>query len=943
MDSALYYQVSERFQQFRQLYQQGEFEQAIQAGRQLRSFAQQHCGKCDPDYIHLLNDLAIDYKYMANYEESEILFKEITSSLRYLVSQPAARLDYLIELGNAWLNCAGLYREWGDYRQAMEACEEALGAYELALSAQYPGYEQVIYSRLVTALNNTSSLLVWTGSYKIAAEKLEHALQIASALFSGRQQAYIASMLIKLGSIYNHLGNREAAIQKTEAALSMTQEMFGHDHPECIPPLSYLPSLYRGSENPEKMGALVQAVREIYARLEQNPAEQEFHHLHNLASLLESVGEESNAQATYQQVLQKIKGSGTGKQLEATVTLLNYAYFQTSHDCLNDAIQTLQEALDIRQRYLGPDHPNCGEVLQRLADLYIKTGKEQEAIACLTQATAITWRQIHQVFSTATESVRLDYWKTIQDETRLFMDLVLRFKQTPAIVQQGFDLIVQRKGINFDYLRIQKEVVLQDQFPELATRLQDLVVTRRNMAQVTLSGPQGEDIATYQNKLNQLERRRQLLEAELSRAIPQIALENDLGNATGESIAAALPEGTALVEIVRTSRYLAFILLAGQPGKVSLIDLGEAFEIDQWITRYRNSITGEVDARKLEVVKTRDEEESDAGLGDTLRQTIFDPIVQCVGDSRHHLFVAPDGDLCRLPLEVLPLEQDRFVIDEYSISYLSTGRDVLRFGQQPGHPSTAPLVIADPNFDLASQPGGEQGEKVNPSALGRLRAVDRSGLSFQPLAGTRQEGNIVAELLGVEALMGDEALESRLKACRSPRILHLATHGFFLENQALTKQPDSAEQRERLTGRGLENPMLRSGLALAGANTWLRNGALPPEAEDGILTAEDVAGLDLSNTDLTVLSACETGLGDIQTGEGVFGLRRAFILAGTKTLIMSLWNVPDKETQQLMESFYELAIQGKPYAEALRETQLNLKMDNNLAFYWGAFVFQGEI
>jgi CHAT domain-containing protein len=173
--------------------------------------------------------------------------------------------------------------------------------------------------------------------------------------------------------------------------------------------------------------------------------------------------------------------------------------------------------------------------------------------------------------------------------------------------------------------------------------------------------------------------------------------------------------------------------------------------------------------------------------------------------------------------------------------------------------------------------------------------------------------------------------------------LHLATHGFFLENQVPTNQSNPVEQMERLTGIGLENPMLRSGLALAGANTWLRNGVLPPEVEDGILTAEDVAGLDLSNTDLTVLSACETGLGDIQTGEGVFGLRRAFMLAGTKALIMSLWSVPDKETQQLMESFYKLAIQGKPYAEAMREAQLNLRKERNSAFYWGAFVFQGEI
>jgi CHAT domain-containing protein len=140
----------------------------------------------------------------------------------------------------------------------------------------------------------------------------------------------------------------------------------------------------------------------------------------------------------------------------------------------------------------------------------------------------------------------------------------------------------------------------------------------------------------------------------------------------------------------------------------------------------------------------------------------------------------------------------------------------------------------------------------------------------------------------------------------------------------------------------MENPLLRSGLVLAGANTWLAGKAESPEAANGILTAEDASGLDLLFTDLVVLSACQTGLGDIKVGEGVFGLRRAFLLAGAKTLLMSLWKIPDEETQMLMEDFYKRILEGKPRADALREAQLAVRAVSPEPLFWGAFICQGD-
>jgi CHAT domain-containing protein len=245
------------------------------------------------------------------------------------------------------------------------------------------------------------------------------------------------------------------------------------------------------------------------------------------------------------------------------------------------------------------------------------------------------------------------------------------------------------------------------------------------------------------------------------------------------------------------------------------------------------------------------------------------------------------------------------------------------------------LVVADPDFDL------DLDDAAPAEFLARRsRALDPKQVHFDPLPGTYAEGEHIAAQLGVPPWLKATALKGRLKTFCSPRILHLATHGFFLEEQKY-----DASQGESGLGRlshALENPLLRSGLALAGANTWLAGKPLPAEAENGILTAEDVSGLDLLSTELAVLSACDTGLGEVRIGEGVFGLRRAFVLAGVRTLVMSLWKVPDHQTQELMEEFYRRILTGEQCAGALREAQLAMKEKYAKPLYWGAFICQGD-
>jgi CHAT domain-containing protein len=225
-------------------------------------------------------------------------------------------------------------------------------------------------------------------------------------------------------------------------------------------------------------------------------------------------------------------------------------------------------------------------------------------------------------------------------------------------------------------------------------------------------------------------------------------------------------------------------------------------------------------------------------------------------------------------------------------------------------------------------------------------------INFPALPNTRIEGELIADLLGVYPLTGSKVTDSGIKTCTSPHVLHLATHGFFLSTPF--EDPNNQVKNAETMGmfrsgiinlsswKTLRNPLLRSGLALAGANTLAREGVLLKEFEDGILTAEDVTGMDLMNTELVVLSACDTGLGYVLNGEGVFGLRRSFVLAGARTLVMSLWKVPDKQTTELMVDFYSQMSNGQSRANALRKAQLRIKKQYPNPLYWGAFICQGN-
>jgi CHAT domain-containing protein len=374
-----------------------------------------------------------------------------------------------------------------------------------------------------------------------------------------------------------------------------------------------------------------------------------------------------------------------------------------------------------------------------------------------------------------------------------------------------------------------------------------------------------------------------------------------------EAVQAALPARTALIELFvfnpfdakekpspwGEERYAAYVLRAS--GEPAAVDLGAARELDRVVAAFRRALADRRQdvrewARKL----------------DALTMERIRPLL---GDATR-LVVSPDGELNLIPFAALVDPQDEYLIEQYDLSYVTSGRDLLREPIATGKVGL-PLVVGGPDFGAV--PSSSLG---NPEAAGDLPAI------LEGLAGAAAEAVAIGKILDLSeerVLIGPAATEGAVKAAKRPRILHLATHGFFLSGlpvaAARESSPDLLSERANETR---QDAYLKSALAFAGFNH--RQDRLT--ADDGVLTALEILELDLRGTELVTLSACETGVGEARVGNGVFGLRRAFALAGARSLMTSLWQVADDATERLMISWYTQIQEGVPGAEALRQIQL---------------------
>jgi CHAT domain-containing protein len=578
-----------------------------------------------------------------------------------------------------------------------------------------------------------------------------------------------------------------------------------------------------------------------------------------------------------------------------------------------------------------------------------------------------------QTLPTLSESEMLIY---LGSNRRLMMYMLSAGSNgTPEQVRMACDWYLRFQGLGFETLCRLRDVSAANSNPEVRDLATQARAARQRVQSLILESASADSSAkAVQVKAAEDIARR--LETELNRELAKIAgINYDPMMLQFSTIARALPPKTAYVEIlpyfpiqfgkpdailnsgkVGAQRFVAFVQPAGDPTQVKLIDLGlaedilEKTDLVQADLRTYNDRTGTEKSKENRFRKVASE----------LHKKIFDPLVEHLGNPETILISAHD-ELHTIPFAALVEGDGKYLIEKYRIGYLHSGRDLVR--PKSKESGRGVFVFADPDYDLGGEALVAAAKKINP--LEGKVAVRGSGpgggvvrgLNWTSLPATRTEAENIQKLLAksdygtAEIFLGPDALHERLLTVRRPKLLHLATHGFKLDkaqNESITGSRHPSPGAETLLA-GQSNPFYRTGIVLAGCNSFAKRTA-ETNAKSGYVTAEELSSLDLQGTDLVVLSACLSGRGEVfeLRSEGIYGPPRALLYAGARSVVTSLFAVPDTETQQLMTGFYKNLAANRGKLESLRNAQLEMIADRRTKggaahpFYWSAFTLTGD-
>jgi CHAT domain-containing protein len=457
------------------------------------------------------------------------------------------------------------------------------------------------------------------------------------------------------------------------------------------------------------------------------------------------------------------------------------------------------------------------------------------------------------------------------------------------------------------------------------TKINNLVSSKRYLAQLYQTLPKPKERRNWQKSIKNTEKKISKLTNEITSQADSLKKEQGLRDITYKDITFRLKKNELYIDYAKIeNNYYLFSLDHQENITFIQIDKKSTKKIESLIKTFREDITTILNKKLSDKELTALTKHSKKKLSTLYELVIRKPLDNIIKD-KTSLIISPDGALRLLPFETLyDKEKGKYFIEEKEIRYIPSGKELVRlykYSKNNVNRKQSTVIFSNPNFNtkIASSDKEEIAITPNTSRSGIIKSLFR--MRFSSLPGTEEEANAIQSILKntkVKEYAKGKATESNLLKIKEPTVLHIATHGFFINDNSIP------------------NPMLKSGIALAGANTSVIRGK-----SDGVVTALKLSGLDLKGTNLVVLSACETGVVDINATDSVSGLSKAFIQAGAKDIVMSLWSVDDQATKELMSSFYREMKATKNYAEALKAAKLKMIEEGRHPFYWGAFVVCG--
>lgn len=935
------------------LHRQGRYDPA---GRAIRRAAaiQEAADAGHPARVKTLNLLA-DQAWF----EGDLLASRSASEQALDLAATTLRPDHPITATTAAVLAATL-ADLGDLDRSVVLKRRALALAEQNFGAGHPATAEFIHGLGVAELRH--------GDYGPARVHTQQALRIFEAHY-GAWHEHVATSLSVLALIDARLGDYRRALAEQSRAVSIHTRAGGADHPFVAIGLTELARVFNEEGRPAQALPLLQRALAIrQKRLGQRHRDVAVT-LADLSSTLVALGSPTRAQALATQALDIWDQLQVPDAPEYATVLALSADLRARRADYNQALTFYDRALDIRARVFGVTHPIHAETQAALALVHAARGDAAAALSTASAAEATGRDHLRLMLQSLPERQALSYATTRPRGLDLILSLA---GVVPEAVAPALDGAIRTRALVLDEIAARH---LANRSPGAAERARArLVSAQQRLANLTVRGPGPLSAAQYQALLESTREESELAEQELATTNAEFRVEQSLAGAGLDDVARTLPADAALISFVRYARtpitdpngqsatvasaaprrppvpsYLVFVVRPGRPPEA--IRIGTAAWIDGLVAQWRADIVQ--DALSPAVPAAGPTAPAARASGAALRHAIWDPLVAHLEGARH-VFVVPDGDVTMVPLAALPVGRGSYLLETGPvIHYLSAERDLLAGGRASR--GVGLLAIGGPAFD--SRPA-LPADPISSLRSPRSGCADFRSISFEALAGTVREVREVSGLWSsnanvqageIRTLVGREAAEGAFKLeAPGRRVLHLATHGFFLDGDCVRPSSGtrgvgglSAAGRTRV-----DNPLRLSGLALAGAN---RRAQAKPDEDDGILTAEEVAMLDLHGVEWAVLSACDTGVGEIKAGEGVFGLRRAFQVAGARTVIMSLWSVDDQATRAWMRALYEGRFQRElSTADAVHQASLTVLRDRRARgqsthpFFWAAFVAAGD-
>jgi CHAT domain-containing protein/tetratricopeptide (TPR) repeat protein len=912
-----------------------------------------------PGYALSLNNLAIIHHAQGDYAKALALMEEAHAIFKKLLTE---RHPYF---ALSLTNLGGMYREAGDYPRALALVEQAREIRGRIVGKEHPDYG--------ASLNNLADLYMAMGQYDKAQPLLEQALDVIRRARTEEHPEY-AQTLTNLAVLHWKKGDVGKALQLSERARDLREKALGQSHPAYAESLNTLATLYRDLGDYTRALSLQEKVRNIYKEVLPEDHPSFIICLHNLALLHEDRGDYDTALPLLEQarmsckrvfteehpqyaqclnalaVLYEGKGDydraqslfeqarGLNEKLvtkdhpEYALNLHNLAWV---HQCRGEyakAVALYEEARTIEKTLLTEKHPHYAHSLQHLAYAYHQLGRPADAAPLWREGLALQRAALDRSFTSQNDRQRLELLGDWSPCWESYMSCVTA--EVPAPAAEAYEQVLAWKGALA--ARRAEEQAAQDR-PELRELVGQLRLARAGLArlaQITPATPEQRD--DWLKRFDDLEGRKEKLERQLAEKSEVFRRFRDLQKAGPVEVAKALPAETALVDFLvykhltptpkarqpyrQEARLLAFVVVRGR--EPVCVPLGPAEVIDQAVQAWRRAATN---GQSLDA------------SGAELARRVWQPLEKHIAGAKA-ILLAPDGPVCALPFAALPgRQQGTYLLEERALGYVTSGRHLLELAADEDRPRSDGLLAVG-GLDYGPRPDGFKAVAAADGPRGlQLRGDTNPQLFLQaaywkPLPGSQREAEQIAQAYRKRGAGGREPVVLTGRDADAPRIereltpreetprwryLHLATHGYFRPPVPEDLRPRNDARRfdpQREQRVWLRNPLLASGLVLAGANHT---------PDKGTLSGLEVTDLDLRGCELVVLSACDTGLGKVADGQGVLGLQRAFQSTGARTVMASLWRVNDAATSVLMEEFYANLWQRKmPKLEALQKAQL---------------------